>query len=163
MIIVGSARRDGDTAQLVRLLAEQSGWPVVDLNDYAIGHFDYAHANRNDDYLGLMRELIGQYDLFLLATPVYWYSMSGVMKVFFDRLTDLLTIEKGLGRQLRGKKMAAISVSIGNHLGKHFWLPFSETADYLGMAYLGHLHTLANDIDHSMVQLFLDGLESQLD
>lgn len=160
VIIVGSARRDGDTARLVQMLAQLSGWPVVDLNDYNISHYDYGHTNREDDYLNLMRALIGEYELFLLATPVYWYAMSGVMKVFFDRLTDLLTIEQDLGRQLRGKAMAAVSVSIGNNLGEDFWLPFSKTAGYLGMQYRGHLHTLADEPREEALQRFLNGLGS---
>lgn len=62
--------------------------------------------SRNDDYLNLMKQILDKYETLILATPVYWYSMSGIMKVFFDRLTDLLTIEKELGRKLRGKKIA---------------------------------------------------------
>lgn len=62
--------------------------------------------SRNDDYLNLMKQILEKYETLILATPVYWYSMSGIMKVFFDRLTDLLTIEKELGRKLRGKKIA---------------------------------------------------------
>ena len=42
VIIVGSARRDGDTARLVQMLAQLSGWPVIDLNDYHISHYDYS-------------------------------------------------------------------------------------------------------------------------
>jgi multimeric flavodoxin WrbA len=160
VIIVGSARRDGDTARLVQMLAQLSGWPVIDLNDYNISHYDYGHANREDDYLDLMRALIGEYELFLLATPVYWYAMSGVMKVFFDRLTDLLTIEQDLGRQLRGKAMAAVSVSIGNNLGEDFWLPFSKTAAYLGIQYRGHLHTLADELREEELNRFLNSLGS---
>ena len=158
VIIVGSARRDGDTARLVRMLTQLSGWPVIDLNDYNISHYDYGHANRKDNYLELMRALIGHYDLFLFATPVYWYAMSGVMKVFFDRLTDLLTNEKELGRQLRGKAMAAVIVSIGNNLGERFWLPFSETAAYLGMNYFGHLHTLADEKPEPHLYPFINRL-----
>ncbi|MFW5760799.1 MAG: NAD(P)H-dependent oxidoreductase [Cyclobacteriaceae bacterium] len=66
------------------------------------------------------------YDLLIFAAMVYWYSISGIMKVFFDRITDLLTIEKNLGRQLRGKYMAAISCCNGNNLEENFWLPFSK-------------------------------------
>ncbi|NRA48702.1 MAG: FMN reductase, partial [Phaeodactylibacter sp.] len=47
VIIVGSARQDGDTAQLVSLLSKASNWAMVDLNDYQIEHFDYSHTNRN--------------------------------------------------------------------------------------------------------------------
>lgn len=70
---------------------------------------DYEHQNSNDDYLKLMKEIIKKYDTLIFTLPIYWYSMSGIMKVFFDRIADLLTFEKELGRQLRGKKMAGIS------------------------------------------------------
>lgn len=59
-------------------------------------------------------------------------------------VTDLLTFEKELGRQLRGKKMAGISCLIGNNLGDKFWLPFSETAKYLGMEFIGSIHTITS-------------------
>jgi hypothetical protein len=57
--------------------------------------------------------------------------------VFFDRTTDLLTIEKDRGRKLRGKSMAAISSSGCGESGENFCLPFSESAEYLGIKYLG--------------------------
>lgn len=146
VIILGSSRNDGDTAKMVNLLKEKSGWDLIDLNDYDFSYYDYDHKNAGDDFLPLMRNIIERYDTLVFATPVYWYSMSGIMKVFFDRITDLLEIEKDLGRKLRGKNMAALSSSIGNHLGEYFWLPFSETAKYLGMSYLGNTHAVINTI-----------------
>ncbi|HAS43127.1 MAG TPA: FMN reductase [Microscillaceae bacterium] len=141
VIIQGSARNDGNTAKIVQELRRQTSWDVVDLNDHQFSYYDYAHQNQGDDFLPLMRNLIAHYETFVFATPVYWYSMSGLMKTFFDRITDLLTIEKPLGRQLRGKSMAVISSSGGSDLGEAFWLPFSESAQYLGMHYLGNTHT----------------------
>lgn len=145
LIILGSSRSDGDMRKVVDELVKIFDWDFIDLNDYKIGYYDYEHKNLNDDYLPLMRKIIAEYDIFIFATPVYWYAMSGVMKVFFDRLTDLLDEEKDLGRKLRGKSMAAISCSVGDNLGKNFWLPFSETAKYLGMDYLGGTHTIAGN------------------
>ncbi|MGK7395312.1 MAG: flavodoxin family protein [Candidatus Cyclobacteriaceae bacterium M3_2C_046] len=145
IIISGSARGDGDTIRMVNELARQLSCDAIDLNDYHFGYYDYEHINRNDDFLPLMRKIISSYDLLIFATPVYWYSMSGIMKVFFDRITDLLTIEKDLGRQLRGKYMAAISCSNGNNLEDNFWLPFSNSAEYLGMKYLGDMHTFSGE------------------
>lgn len=145
IVIVGSARNDGDTATLTNALIEQSGCDVINLNDYDFSYFDYKHENRDDDYLMVMKTIIAKYDMLIFVTPVYWYSMSGIMKVFFDRITNLLTIEKELGRTLRGKKKAVISCSNGENLGEHFWLPFSETAKYLGMEYVGNIHTIANE------------------
>src|SRR5690606_21365681 len=120
-----------DTATLTKELIKQSKWDLLDLNDNNFSYFDYKHENRNDDYLPLIKEIIEKYDTLIFATPIYWYSMSGIIKVFFDRFTDLLTVEKELGRKLRGKKMAVISCSIGDNLGDNFWFPFSETAKYL--------------------------------
>lgn len=145
VVIVGSSRKDGSTANLTKQLIEKSNWDLIDLNDYGFSYFDYKHKNRNDDYLTLMRKIVENYETLIFATPVYWYSMSGIMKVFFDRLTDLLTIEKELGRKLRGKRMAVITCSTGENLGDNFWLPFSQTAKYLGMEYIGNSHTISGE------------------
>ncbi len=133
-----------------------SKWDLIDLNDYNIGYYDYEHKNLDDDYLGLIQGIIKKYDVLIFATPVYWYSMSGIMKVFFDRITDLLDIEKDLGRKLRNKSMAALSCSVGDNLGEYFWLPFTETAKYLGMDYLGSLHTLADKIEIEELKNFIE-------
>lgn len=142
LIILGSSRKDGETRKTVDEIIKLSNWDLIDLNDYKIGYYDYEHKNLDDDYLPLMRKIIANYDVLIFATPVYWYSMSGIMKVFFDRITDLLDEEKDLGRKLRGKSMAAVSCSVGDNLGDNFWLPFSETSRYLGMNYLGNTHTV---------------------
>jgi multimeric flavodoxin WrbA len=144
VIILGSSRKGGDTRNVIDELVKITQWDVIDLNDYKFGYYDYDHKNLDDDYIALMRRIIDNYDTLIFATPVYWYSMSGIMKVFFDRVTDLLDFEQELGRKLRKKRMAALSCSIGNHLSDQFWLPFRETAAYLGMQYIGDLHTVAN-------------------
>ena len=142
LVILGSARKDGDTAKVVGALVQQTGWDVVNLSEYRISFYDYEHKNQGDDYLPLVRNIVDNYDTIIFATPVYWYSMSAIMKVFFDRLSDLITIEKDLGRELRGKNMAALSCSVGGNLGDAFWLPFKHTAKYLGMTFLGGFHNV---------------------
>lgn len=140
VIILGSSNSNGETAEISKQIQAISNWDLIDLNSYSFTYYDYEHKNNQDDFLHLMKILIEKYDLFVFATPVYWYSMSGIMKVFFDRITDLLDVEKELGRNLRNKSMAVFSHSIGENLGENFWLPFSETAKYLGMRYLGNTH-----------------------
>lgn len=88
VVIVGSSRKDGDTTFLIDQLIDKTNWDQIDLNDYNFSYYDYEHLNRDDDFLKLIRTLIQQYNTFIFATPVYWYSMSGIMKVF---LTDLPT------------------------------------------------------------------------
>ena len=155
VIILGSSRSNGETNKIVDTILRVSNFDRIDLNDYEFSYYDYEHKNANDNYLNLMQNLINKYDTFLFATPVYWYSMSGIMKVFFDRFTDLLDGEKELGRQLRGKKMAVITCSNGNNLGDKFWYPFIETANYLGMRYVANLHTINENLNIKEIDEFI--------
>ena len=141
LIIQGSARSNGNTAAVVNYLQDSLGFDRVDLNGLGIGHYDYAYQNQDDDFLPLMRKIGTEYDILIFATPVYWYSMSGLMKVFFDRLTDCLKKEKSLGKQLIGKHMAMLSCGYHDALPEGFAVPFESTAGYLGMHYLGDVHT----------------------
>ena len=89
--------------------------------------------------------------------------MSGIMKVFFDRLTDLLEIDKKLGRQLSGKKMGVIASSIGNNLGESFWLPFSETASYFNIDYIGNIHTIKGKRNQLEISKFINLIKDKND
>jgi multimeric flavodoxin WrbA len=159
IIISGSARFNGDTSNLVKQIQKIKGWQEVLLLDYDIGHFDYDHKNKGDDFLPLINRLISEYDTFVFVTPVYWYSMSGRTKVFFDRLTDLLTTEKVLGQKLKGKNLVGISISIGNNLGLDFWKPFENTSNYLSMNYLGGLHLISNSNFKGDLEIFLKAID----
>lgn len=155
VIILGSARKNGNTSQIVSELIKMANYHVIDLNDYNFSYFDYEHNNKFDDFIPLMKKIIENYDVFVFATPVYWYAMSGIMKVFFDRITDLLTINKTLGRKLRGKHMAVISSSNGNNLGESFWLPFKEIAQYLNINYITNLHTYPHKTNDEALKKFV--------
>lgn len=153
LIILGSARSDGYTAQMANRISARLGANVIDLKEYQIAHYDYEHNYENDDFFDLIRNTVIKADTLVLATPVYWYSMSGRMKVFLDRFTDLLKIEKDLGRQLRGKSMAVFTTSNSDNLGENFWHPFVHTANYLGMKYLANAHYLEADLAKEAVEL----------
>ncbi len=155
VIIIGTSRSDGETNKLVDKIISISNFEKIDLNDFEISYYDYEHKNSNDDYLILMQKLVDKYDTFLFATPVYWYSMSGIMKIFFDRFTDLFDDEKDLGRRLRRKNMAVITCSNGNNLEDKFWYPFIETGSYLGMQYIGNLHTINDSLNMKEITKFI--------
>lgn len=140
VIILGSGRSFGDTRKLCDVISTDLKAPLIDLKTKTIGHYDYDFKNQQDDFPDLISEIIHSYDCLVFATPVYWYSMSGRMKVFFDRLSDLLLLNKDLGRQLRGKQMAVISCGSDGDLKEGFYMPFIESASYLGMSYRGSVH-----------------------
>ena len=140
VIIQASSNRKGNTNTVVHYLNKNNEFDIIDLKGKNIGHFDYDFTNSDDDFIPLMEEVIANYDTIIFATPVYWYSMSGILKVFFDRLSDLLHNKKELGRQLRGKNMGMISNSNDNDRFSWYQKPFIESANYLGMHYLGDVH-----------------------
>ncbi|MRX69570.1 Multimeric flavodoxin WrbA [Flavobacterium resistens] len=144
VIILGSSRKNGNTTKIVDEISKEHHFDVVNLSDYNISYYDYESKNIDDDFLPLIRRILEEYDTLIFATPVYWYNMSGIMKVFFDRISDLIRIEKETGRKLRGKKIGVITNSHDNEIEDSFYIPFQKSADYLGMEYLGHAHFNAN-------------------
>ena len=157
VIIQASSRSDGDTNKIVNYLATNNNIDVIDLWTKNIGHYDYDYKNANDDFIPLITDIIETYDTIIFATPVYWYSMSGVLKVFFDRISDLIRIHKDTGRKLRGKNMAMVSSSNHDELKDGFSMPFKESANYLGMNYLGDIHTYTeNDVINDEIKLRID-------
>lgn len=77
-------------------------------------------------------------DLIIFATPVYWYSMSGIMKVFIDKFSNLLSGKgKALGEAFYGKMIEVLSTGYDEKVPAGFEAPFSLTAIYFGMDYMG--------------------------
>ena len=163
IIILGSSRSNGDTRKMVNYLMENGDFDLIDLNTKNIGYYDYEHKNQDDDFLPLMENIIEKYETIVFATPVYWYSMSAILKTFFDRITDLLQIRKETGRKLRTMNMAMLSCSMEDDRIENFTPVFEESADYLGMKYLGDTHTwLENGAISDEVKTRLDNFLKKL-
>lgn len=136
LIILGSARKNSNTKKLTKKLFSGIKYELIDLLDYKIFPYDYSgNYPEDDDFLFLMEQIL-KYNKIVFATPVYWYSMSGSMKVFFDRLTDVVTIKKEIGRQLKGKKTFMISVGTAAALPEGFEVPFRLTSGYFDMDFI---------------------------
>jgi len=140
ILIMGSSNSKGDTYLICKSIVDELKCKFQDLNELVIMPYDYEHENRDDDFLGFMKHVLKSYDTIILATPVYWYSMSGTMKNYLDRYTDLLTIKKDMGRQLAGKSLVAVSVSKNDDCPEEFPMPFHRSADYLRMNWKGFVH-----------------------
>ena len=145
VIIQGSSRSDGNTHKVVTFVKTKIGFDIIDLKSKNISAYDYEFKNWDDDFIPLMEDIVNNYDTIIFATPVYWYSMSGILKNFFDRITDCIKMKKEIGRKLKGKSMAMISCGSGSEIKQGFDMPFVESAKYLGMDYLGSIHTWIED------------------
>jgi len=137
IIILASSRKNGNTQQFVTDTYGVITPTITDLLDYTITPYRYDETYPyNDQFEQLIDEVL-KHDVLVLATPVYWYSMSGLMKVFFDRLTDLTGVQKAKGKQLKGKIMKVLTTGTDERLPVGFEVPFRETADYFDMVYEG--------------------------
>jgi len=145
VIIFGSSRGDGNTRKIVEEILSKSEFDMINLQDHDISYFEYDFKNKGDDFIPMMERVVEDYDTIVFATPVYWYTMSAIMKTFFDRFSDLVRDRKDIGRQLRGMNMAMISTGHADDLGEGFNLPFTRSANYLGMNYLGDMHSWVNE------------------
>lgn len=145
LILQASARSDGNTHKIIQSLRQHLTADVIDLKTKHIEAYTYDKNKPVDDFLPLMRNIVEQYELLIFATPVYWYSMSGILKNFLDRLTDCMSVEKQLGRKLKHKKLASLACGSDAAEVEGFHLPFQLTAAYLDMKYIGSVHTWIED------------------
>lgn len=147
LIILASARKESDTAKLVTRLFGTYGADLLDLLDYNLSHYRYEADYPPDDQFNLIMERMQQYDQLVFATPVYWYAMSGLLKVLFDRLTDIVTIRKEIGRSLQGKQTFLIAVGTDEVLPLGFETPFKLTSNYLAMDFKGTYYCKNSEIN----------------
>ena len=154
LALSGSSRADGETARLLNaVLTHLDDVELFHLGDLRIGPYAYDHANADDDFLALARRML-KASTIILASPVYWYSMSAQMKAFFDRLSDLTDPPyKVLGKQLAGKTMFVVATGSAQTPPLSFAAPFEDTAGYFNMRWGGLLYRpgrvalTAEDID----------------
>ncbi|MBB64521.1 MAG: FMN reductase [Waddliaceae bacterium] len=144
LVIYGSSREEGNTRHALSLVLNEHPHEFIDLRSLDISYFDYTHANEGDDFLSVAEKMLS-HEKIILATPVYWYTMSAMMKTFIDRWSDLITIRKEMGRALKGKWVYVVS-SYGSEYPCGFEDPFRLTCQYLDMHYGGaYLHYSGND------------------
>ncbi|MGD0490513.1 MAG: NAD(P)H-dependent oxidoreductase [Steroidobacteraceae bacterium] len=144
--LLSSSRRLGNTGRLMDRIALEMDIEVVDLTSLRLSSYDYDHLNRNDDFEPLMKHVL-THDQIIFATPIYWYAVSPAMKIFLDRLSDLLELPDLLseGRRLRGKNAYVVCTSICDEPSAEFMGAFRETFNYLGMHFGGVAHVNCRD------------------
>lgn len=136
LIIYGSSHPQGETFRAAEILARETGAGMIDVAALDIGLYDYAHRNLNDDFLAVSQRMLAA-DTIIFVTPVYWYAMSAQMKIFFDRLSDLVTVRKPDGRALAGKNTYLVANGTESAMPDGFEIPFERTSAYLNMHYRG--------------------------
>jgi multimeric flavodoxin WrbA len=94
-VIYGGNRSNGNTEVLTKLATKGFVVEEIYLKEYTIEPIiDKRHAvdgfpEVNDDYNHIIDRIL-QHDTLIFSTPIYWYSMTGIMKNFIDRWSHTL-------------------------------------------------------------------------
>ena len=144
--VLGSARHDGNAARLLHAVTAGRPARSFDLGALHVRDYAYERAADGDDFLTIA-EAMADAEAVLFVTPVYWYAMSAPLKRFFDRLTDLVTVQKPLGRRLAGRAVWVAACGSDPALPEGFEVPFRGTAAYFGMTYSGTLYVRMPDVE----------------
>ncbi|MEQ1825135.1 MAG: NAD(P)H-dependent oxidoreductase [Pirellula sp.] len=145
-VILASSRSDGNTRSLAERVFPNHSADFVDLNQIDIGYFSYTNSNASDDFLPLLESVLNS-RVCVLATPLYWYTMSAQAKTFIDRLSDVLLFYQDKGRRLRGSSFAVLTTGTEPSLPASFDQPFELTCNYLGIRFLGSYYVPCDGLD----------------
>lgn len=166
--IIGTSRSGGQTAQLVReVFSGLDDGQIIDLNALNIGYFDYDYGNQGDDFLPIAQMMM-RAETIVLASPVYWYTMSAQMKAFIDRFNDLTGPYKPLGKRLAGKRLYLVATGAQPTVPNSFDQPFVDLANYFDMRWGGMLYQQVRSesddiIANSEISAFAQTVKSPID
>lgn len=98
LFINASPNRDGNTATLAHELIGDVPYTTLDLVDYTV--YPYGQGDRADDQFADVVAAIRGADDIVVGSPMYWHSMSGMLRNVLDRTYG--AIDEG---SLSGKRL----------------------------------------------------------
>lgn len=147
LILYGSSRRGGNSEALADhltrgldctriYLAEKRITPIIDKR-----HDPAGFSPVDDDQDALIEQMLS-HDVIVFATPLYWYGMSGQMKLFVDRWSQSLRDRRiDFKNGMAGKK--AYAVIVGGDGVRVKALPlvqqFQYIFDFMKMEFAGYV------------------------
>lgn len=146
LVILGSARSDGNTRQAVTDILSDTPHTLLDLNALPITPYSYTDWQGGDNFEKIVDQML-THDRIIFATPVYWYAMSTPMKTLFDRFSDLLNANrlKPKGKALKGRESYLISTGSDRELPDGYTVPFARTSQYFDIIYRGQCYICVAD------------------
>ena len=150
VILNGSPRKKGNTSALVRAFAEgaESAWNMVTeffldgMNIHGCkgcfgGHSDRACPCVQKDDMDQIYPAVRECDVVVLATPLYYWNMSGQLRTAVDRL---FALEEGGGNLLRGNgRSSALLMAAEGHGFEDAVLYYDHLMEHLKWTNLGHV------------------------
>lgn len=145
LIVVGSAEGGSQTEKWLASLKDFENYEILKLHEYDLSQYKYdGEYPSTDSFLAIVDKVL-RADLITFASPIYWYAVSGHLKLFLDRFSDLISKNKELGKQLYGKAVELFATGSDREAPIGFDVPINLTALYFGMDYLGMKYKCTGD------------------
>ena len=150
VILNGSPRRNGNTSALVRAFSDGAEKAGNTVKEFFLGAMDIhgckgcfgGHSSRecpcvqNDD-MNEIYPAVRECDVIVLATPLYYWNMSGQIRTAIDRL---FALEEGDGNLLRGHDRAsALLMAAEGHGFEDVLSYYGHLMEHLRWKNLGHV------------------------
>jgi multimeric flavodoxin WrbA len=140
IVIHGSTRPNGNTEYLTYQAVPKESGTHIYLRDYALQPItDYRHTEEGfppceDDHERII-DLMLAHDTILFSTPIYWYSMSGIMKTFIDRFSQILRAPHYSHFRKELKKKEVYLIAVGGDQPHIKGLPLVQQMNYICQFY----------------------------
>lgn len=82
LFINGSPNKDGNTARLARELIGDRPYEQLNLAEHKV--YDYGQSYGDDDFEDVLARIEAA-DTLVVGSPVYWHSLSGMLRNLLDR------------------------------------------------------------------------------
>lgn len=93
----GSPNKSGNTFRIGEEILKGIRHDTLQMSDYKVSQYGQVYE---DDEINKIFEKIKNVDTIVIGTPVYWYTVSGIVKTFIDRLYLLPEAEVLKGKNL---------------------------------------------------------------
>ena len=147
-LLLGSSREASNCELLANIVVKGLDVTRVYLKDYNIQpikdlrHSPTGFQTIKDDHSKIMTTLL-KTDVLIFATPIYWYSMSGIMKNFIDRLSQTIRDPSFQNVKKKLSRIKTIVLAVGGDTPRIKGLPlilqFQYTFDFLNMELIAYI------------------------
>lgn len=143
---LAGAREAGHSAELVHLADHLGAF----LRDCRVCRSAEGHCTIGDGFDALYREKFLPADGVVLATPIYWYGVSGQLKTFFDRMFCYIAAShpesERIAEDTVGKKIALLLSSEESYTGASLGVlhEVQEYARYTHSPFVGFVQGIGN-------------------
>ena len=133
LFINGSPNKSGNTARLAEKLLKGKDYETLNMVDYKL--YGYGQKFSGDQFMEIVNKMKASKTI-IIGSPLYWHSMSGMVRNLIDRFYG--PVEEGSfeGRKLvflfQGAAPEKWMLENGNYTMERF--AFVYGMDYLGMA-----------------------------